>query len=108
MKDNKIWKGLIKMYGNTDKIIKKIKEVREDIMENKDKLKDIVTGEKDSKSVEIGPKTLIVAGAVIAGVAYRAGRRDGIRDAIEVSVPRAFKAGYEKAVNDIIGKVRNQ
>ena len=95
------------MNLNTEDLIGKIKEAREKVKENNAILKGFEPGGVEVVKDGIRPRTLIVAGALIAGVAYKYGRKDGIKYAVEQSVPVAFKAGYEKAIHDVFGKLKS-
>ena len=96
------------MKLNTEELINKINEAREKIQDNNTILKGIAPKEGVEVSKDgIRPRTLIIAGALVAGVAYKYGRKDGIKYAVDQSVPMAFKAGYEKAIKDVFGKLQS-
>ena len=95
------------MNLNTEDLIEKIKGAREKIQDNNTILKGIAPEGVEVTKDGIRPRTLIIAGALIAGVAYKYGRKDGIKYAVEQSVPVAYKAGYEKAIRDVFGKLKS-
>ena len=96
-------------YENTDKVIENMKEISKEVELNNRILNNLFPQKEEvvkTMSKGINTKTLAIACGVIAGVAFLAGKSEGIKIGYEKSKEIHSHVAYTRAINDIIGKVK--
>lgn len=79
--------------------------VKKMIADNQIRIDEIQEGEETKMTKGIGTKKLVIVCAVLAGVAFVAGRKEGYQLGYEESKELHSNRGYTKAIGDIINKL---